>query len=71
MMYRFYHLKINRYKKKVLEACNNPKTHCSIIMDGMDQNNCSIPYCGTQQKFSNPLTQAILGVKQHDLVSNY
>lgn len=34
-------------------------------MDGMDQNHCSIRYCGTQQKFSNPLTQAILGVKQH------
>jgi hypothetical protein len=37
----------------------------SIIMDGMDQNHCRIPYLGTQNQFSNPLSQGITGIKEH------
>jgi hypothetical protein len=29
----------------------------SIIIDGMDQNNCKVPYDGSQTSFSNSLKQ--------------
>lgn len=37
----------------------------SIIIDGMDQNHCRVPYLGTQNKFGNSLNQGITGVKEH------
>jgi hypothetical protein len=37
----------------------------SIIIDGMDQSHCKVPYLGTQATFSNPLSQSITGVKVH------
>jgi hypothetical protein len=33
----------------------------SIIIDGMDQAKCHIPYCGGQQSMNNPLVQHITG----------
>jgi hypothetical protein len=37
----------------------------SIIMDGMDQNHCRVPYLGSQSKFGSPLDQGITGIKEH------
>ena len=37
----------------------------SIIMDGMDQNHCQVPYLGSQSKFGSPLDQGITGIKEH------
>jgi hypothetical protein len=37
----------------------------SIIIDGMDQSHCSVPYKGMQNSFSKPLTQHITGIKEH------
>jgi hypothetical protein len=37
----------------------------SIIIDGMDQSNCELPYLGTQSTFKNKLKQCITGVKEH------
>lgn len=37
----------------------------SIIIDGMDQSHCKVPYLGTQNSFSSPLKQCITGVKEH------
>jgi len=36
-----------------------------MIIDGMDQNHCRIPYLGSQSSFSSPLKQAITGIKEH------
>jgi hypothetical protein len=43
---------------------NNPKI-MSIIIDGMDQSHCRVPYRGTQDSFSKPLTQHITAIKEH------
>jgi hypothetical protein len=37
----------------------------SIIVDIMDQQHCQLPWNGTQSKFSDPLKQKIVGVKEH------
>jgi hypothetical protein len=37
----------------------------SLIIDGMDQNHCHVPYKGTQASFSKPLKHGIIGVKTH------
>lgn len=55
-----------RYKRRVAIALDNPDTIMSIIIDGMDQSNCEIPYLGTQTKFGNEaLKMGITGVKEH------
>ena len=36
----------------------------SIIIYGMDQNHCRIPYYGYQHKFSSQLDQGITGIKE-------
>lgn len=37
-----------------------------MIIDGMDQSNCEIPYQGTQAKFgSEALKMGITGIKEH------
>lgn len=41
------------------------RTIMSIIIDGMDQSHCRIPYLGTQSSFSSPLKQCITGVNEH------
>jgi hypothetical protein len=43
---------------------NDPRI-LSLIIDGMDQNHCHVPYKGTQASFSKPLKHGITGVKQH------
>jgi hypothetical protein len=59
----------NRYKKRCNRAIENqslPKpTILSMIIDGMDQTHCKIPYNGTQSCFSNPLKQCLTGIKEH------
>jgi hypothetical protein len=37
----------------------------SIIIDGMDQSHCHIPYFGTQGTCPKALTQHITGIKEH------
>jgi hypothetical protein len=43
----------------------NPKTVMSIIIDGMDQGHCKVPYLGSADTFGDPLHQSIIGVKEH------
>jgi hypothetical protein len=43
----------------------NPKTVMSIIIDGMDQGHCKVPYLGSADTFGEPLHQSIIGVKEH------
>ena len=56
------------YKTRILAALldnpNDPQI-MSIIIDGMDNNKCQCPYKGSQDQFSNPLPQHIIGVKEH------
>ena len=54
-----------RYYRRIFYALNNKKKVMSIIIDGMDQNHCRIPYYGNQHKFSSPLDQGITGIKEH------
>lgn len=60
---------IFRYKRRVARALadvNSPKPSIlSMIIDGMDQSHCRVPYLGTQCSFSSPLKQCITGVKEH------
>jgi hypothetical protein len=50
----------------VAVAEQNPDSIMSIIIDGMDQSNCEIPYHGTQAKFgSEALKMGITGIKEH------
>ena len=44
---------------------NNNSRVLSIIIVGMDQNHCRIPYYGNQHKFSSPFDQGITGIKEH------
>ena len=46
----------------------NPKTVMSIIIDGMDQGHCKVPYLGSADSFGEPLHQSIIGVKEHGQV---
>jgi len=45
---------------------NNNLRVMSIIIDGMDQNHCRIPYYGNQHKFISPLDQGKTGIKEHE-----
>jgi hypothetical protein len=56
------------YKDRVLAVLSqNPqhKTKMSIIIDGMDQSHCACPYYGSQNSFSDAITQHITAVKEH------
>ncbi len=70
-MYRsdhLYSLLLFRYKERVNAAlaCNRTKERVmSVIIDGMDQNHCRVPYLGTQNSFSTPIKQIITGIKEH------
>lgn len=57
------------YKKRCHEAMESNATPkpkvMSIIIDGMDQAKCNVPYGGSQSAFSKALPQHITGVKEH------
>ena len=60
-----FNLERLRYKARCAEAiASNNLLHPSImslILDGMDQNHCRIPYLGGLNRFSDPVTQHITG----------
>jgi hypothetical protein len=58
---------IYRYYKRIAYALNNKATVMSIIIDGMDQNHCRIPYLGSQNQFGSPISQGITGIKEHGI----
>jgi len=61
-------LERREYKNRVVEALMDNKDDpqiMSIVIDGMDNNKCRCPYKGTQDAFSKPLPQHIIGVKEH------
>mmetsp|Transcript_3798 Transcript_3798/g.5359 ORF Transcript_3798/g.5359 Transcript_3798/m.5359 type:complete len:878 (-) Transcript_3798:1152-3785(-) len=64
-----FNLERLRYKARCAEAIESNNllrpTVMSLIIDGMDQNHCKIPYLGGQNTFKSPLTQHITGVKEH------
>lgn len=58
------------YKRRCHEAIVSNSTEAkpsimSIIIDGMDQHKCQIPYLGGEQSMHSPLSQHITGVKEH------
>ena len=61
-----FNLERLRYKARCAEAiASNNLLHPSImslILDGMDQNHCRIPYLGGLNRFSDPVTQHITGI---------
>ena len=60
-----FNLERLQYKSRCAEAIASANsTHpnvMSIIIDGMDQNHCHIPYLGGQSRFPYPITQHITG----------
>ena len=60
-----FNLERLRYKARCAEAiASNNLLHptvMSIIIDGMDQNHCRIPYLGGQNRFKDPISQHITG----------
>ena len=62
-------LERNEYMRRIDNAIRVNSTGrpsiMSIVIDGMDQSHCRVPYLGTQGTFSAPLKQCITGVKQH------
>lgn len=61
-------LERNAYKERVLYAIEKNAVRpsvLSIIIDGMDQNHCEMPYLGTQKQCSSAMKQTIVGVLEH------
>jgi hypothetical protein len=60
-----FNLERLRYKARCAEAiASNNLLHptvMSMIIDGMDQNHCRIPYLGGQNRFKDPISQHITG----------
>lgn len=65
-----FNLERLKYKQRCAEAVasNNLRfpSVMSLIIDGMDQNHCRVPYLGGQSRFSSPINQHITG-KNHAL----
>ena len=61
-----FNLERLRYKARCAEAiASNNLLHptvMSLILDGMDQNHCRVPYLGGLNRFSHPITQHITGI---------
>ena len=61
-----FNLERLRYKARCAEAiASNNLLHptiMSLILDGMDQNHCRVPYLGGLNRFSDPVTQHITGL---------
>jgi len=55
----------NVYQETIIHACIFIKSVLSIIVDGMDNNNCLMPYLGSQVTFPKPLEQGITGALVH------
>ena len=53
------------YYRRIEEALENPGTVMSVIMDGMAQNHCILPWNANQHEFSDPLVQHLQGVLEH------
>lgn len=58
-------LERNAYKQRILDAMMHKDTKMSIIIDGMDQSHCMVPYYGQTHTFADPIVQHITGVKEH------
>lgn len=56
--------RISYYDRK-REAIENPDSVMSIILDGMAQNHCALPWMSNQKEFGSPLTQHLQGVLEH------
>lgn len=53
------------YYDRKKEAIENPDSVMSVILDGMSQNHCSLPWMSNQKEFGAPLTQHLQGVLEH------
>lgn len=53
------------YYRKRNQAYSQPSRYLSIIVDGMAQNHCQLPWCGNLKTFNETLTQHLQGVLAH------
>jgi len=64
-----FNLERLRYKRRCAEAIRSNNSYrptvMSLIIDGMDQNHCKVPYLGGQDTFKDSIKQHITGVKEH------
>jgi hypothetical protein len=59
------------YVKKRLMAQEHPSHYMSLIIDGMSQDHCILPYCGNQVTKNVVLKQKIVGAKQHGFARSF
>ena len=45
------------YDDRKLEALDHPDSIMSLIVDGMSQNHCALPWMSNQKEFGSTLTQ--------------
>jgi hypothetical protein len=65
-MFNLERLKYKRRAAEAIKSNSGPRpTVMSLIIDGMDQSHCKCPYLGSQSTFSKPISQHIVGVKEH------
>jgi hypothetical protein len=53
------------YYDRKLEALDHPDSIMSLIVDGMSQNHCALPWMSNQKEFGSTLTQHLQGVLEH------
>lgn len=53
------------YMKKRQMAQEHPNLYMSLIIDGMSQDHCILPYCANKVTKNNIIKQKIVGAKQH------
>lgn len=59
------------YMSNRQKAQDHPELYMSLIIDGMSQDHCVLPYCANQTQKSNILKQKIMGAKQHGFSKSF
>ncbi len=59
------------YVKKRQVAQENPELYMSLIIDGMSQDHCILPYFGNKKQANVTLKQKIIGAKQHGFARSF
>ena len=59
------------YVKKRQLAQENPELYMSLIIDGMSQDHCILPYFGNKKTANVMVKQKIIGAKQHGFARSF
>ena len=59
------------YMKKRQQAQEHPNLYMSLIIDGMSQDHCCLPYCANKVTPNTVMKQKIMGAKQHGFAKSF